>query len=255
MGLQQPGGVGRIARQQRAQDCAMFLVGLADAVGQGEIQPPHDANAFGGGAVHARYLGVARRGHQVDVKAFIQVGQPLAVAGTFAVVHQPDVRQRMQRTQGVRHLAWCAQRVHGRDFQHAAQLIEVVQRIEVQRLDQPAIALPHLKIAFAFQPEQRFAHGRAADLQAVRDLGFREAVARGKPEIQDVPFQRPVGRVGQRARHVDGGESGFHSVALKGNRERGGSGRTDPGHAGLLQRVGGAKTVGFAPGGADQLHA
>ncbi|MNV98405.1 hypothetical protein D3C71_1936560 [compost metagenome] len=79
--------------------------------------------------------------------------------------------------------------MYGGGLQHAAQFVEVVQRIEVQRLDQPAVALAHFQIAFTFQPEQRFAHRCPADLQAVRDLGFREAVARRQPEIQDVPFQ------------------------------------------------------------------
>ncbi|MNJ74291.1 hypothetical protein D3C77_712030 [compost metagenome] len=75
----------------------MFLVGIVDAVLHREIQPAHDADALGGGAMHARDFRVAGGCHQVDMEAFVQVGQPFAIVGAFAWADQPRVRQRLQR--------------------------------------------------------------------------------------------------------------------------------------------------------------
>ncbi len=140
--------------------------------------------------------------------------------------------------------------MHGGRFQDAAQLVEVVQRVEVQRLDQPAIALPHFQVALPLKSEQRFAHRSAADLQAVGDLGLGETVSGREAEVQDVALQCAVCGVGQRARNVDDGEGGSHVWPRIGGLKGAGAG-----DASELQGLRGAQAIGFAPRRAYQLHA
>jgi hypothetical protein len=94
-----------------------------------------------------------------------------------------------------------AQALHGRGFQHHAQVVELLELVEVERQHAPAAAKQHLDEALLLQPEQRLAHRRARHAQAFADLVLGEAVAGHQLELGDVALELRVHLVGARTEH------------------------------------------------------
>ena len=172
----------------------MLLVSGLDAVAAREVQAAHDADVLGDVPVHPGHLGVAAGAHQRGVKLFVQfahlalVGQPLCSA------HQPHAFQFFQF--GWRQGAG-AQAGHAGGFQHHAQVIQLLQAVEVDGPHKPAAFAFHLQPALIAQPKQRFAHGGAADAQALGQIAFAEAVAGHQHKVLQLLFQRGIDLVGQ----------------------------------------------------------
>ena len=133
--------------------------------------------------------------------------------------HQPD-RGQLRRAGRGRPFAVGAQALHGRGLQHHAQVVELLELLEVERQHAPAAAKQHLDVAFLLQAEQGLAHRRARDAQALAEFVLGEAVARHQLEVGHVALEllrRPrrrasgCGRLGRAGR---GGRSVVHRGGL-----------------------------------------
>ena len=108
--------------------------------------------------------------------------------------HQPDRLQRLElgRVVGAR-----AQAHHARQLEHDAQVVELLELVEVDRHDVPADLGLDVEEALVAQAKQRLAHRRAADAQALAELGLGEAVAGDELEVVDLRLQRGVDLLGE----------------------------------------------------------
>src|SRR3989442_10816138 len=97
--------------------------------------------------------------------------------------------------------------------QHA-QVVQLVEGVEVQRRHLPAELREHLHEAFLLQPLQGLAQRRAAHGDALGEFGLGEAVARHQLEIEDQLARRLVGLLGERSggRSAEGATGVVHSV-------------------------------------------
>ena len=93
--------------------------------------------------------------------------------------------------------------MHGGGLQHHAQVVELLELVEVEGQHAPAAAEQHFDEAFLLQPEQRLAHRRARDAQPLADLVLGEAVAGHQAELGDVALELRVDLVGARAERGD----------------------------------------------------
>ena len=171
----------------------MLDVGVADALGVREVEAAHDADALGDRLVRARQLRVAGGRHQRGVELLVQARDARAVGQPAARRHQPDLLQAGER----RARLAGAELLHRRAFQHHAQVVDVVERLEVERPHAPAALRVHLQVALALQAEQRLAHRRARHARAARHLVLGEAGARQQAELEDVGLDALVDRPGQ----------------------------------------------------------
>ena len=108
--------------------------------------------------------------------------------------HQPHRLQRLQRR---RVLVPRHQLGDGVQLEHHAQVVELVELAEVDRLDEPAGLGLHVQEAFVAQPEQRLAHRRARHADALADLGFGEAVAGHPGEVVQLGLELRIDLLGQ----------------------------------------------------------
>ena len=107
-----------------------------------------------------------------------------------------------------------AEPVHGRGLQHHAQVVELLELVEVERQHAPAAAEQHFDKAFLLQPEERLSHGRARDAEPLADFVLGEAVAGNEAEFGHVPLELRIDLVGART------ERGIRSRGLGGNGRR-----------------------------------
>jgi hypothetical protein len=147
---------------------------------------------------YARHLGVAGGGDERAVEGLVPLRDLRGGAAALGDGHQPDGGQAVE--QGVVDApVGLAQAVHGGGLQHHAQVVELLELIEIEGQHAPAAAEQHLDEALLLQLEQRLAHRRARDAQALADLALGEAVARHQPEFGDVALELRVHLVGARA--------------------------------------------------------
>ena len=85
-----------------------------------------------------------------------------------------------------------------RHFQHDAQIVELIELIEVDRRDLPAAPETDFQIAFALQPEQAVAHRRARHAVVLRDAVLRKAVAGKQAKVEDIGLQLLINLLGKR---------------------------------------------------------
>jgi hypothetical protein len=89
--------------------------------------------------------------------------------------------------------------MHGRGLQHHAQVVQLLELVEVERQHAPAAAKQHLDETFLLQPEQRLPHRRARHAEPLADLVLGEAVAGHQLEFGNVALELFVHLVGARA--------------------------------------------------------
>ena len=196
----------------------MFLVGGLDARLLGEIQPADDADALGHVAVHAGHLGVAGGLHQRAVEFLVPLGHLHGVGAALGHRCQPDVGQLVQQ-RVVDAAVALAQAVRGGGFQHHAQVVQLLELVEIEGQHAPAAAEQHLDEAFLLQPHQRLAHRRARHAEPVAQLVLGEAVTGHELEFGHIALELRVDLVRARA---EGGRAGGRSPV--GGAQSGGHG-------------------------------
>src|SRR6218665_315209 len=166
VGAQQHRGLGAAPGLQCAEYLGVLVVGGVDALVPGEVQPTDDADAFGHVAVHPRHFGIARRLHQRAVKGLVPLAHLRRIAAALRRGQQPwrhqTVQQRPAPGVGPFRVA-CTEPVRGRGLQHRAQVIELLEFVEIEGQHAPAAAVHDLDMAFLLQPGQRLAHRGARD--------------------------------------------------------------------------------------------
>ena len=209
---QQQGRVG-LALHDAAQDLGVLLVGGLDAVAAREVQPPHDADVFGGFPVHARHLGVAGGAHQRGMELLVELTHLAGFAQPFSGAHEPHALELFKRAG---QLGAGAQARHAGRLQHHAQVVELLEAVEVDRAHEPAALALDFDQAFVAQTKQGFAHRRAADAQALRNVGLREAIAGDEQEVLQLLLERAVDMLGQQLAGLACGASGAADCAQAG---------------------------------------
>src|SRR6185369_14196006 len=160
------------------------------ALGMGEVEAPHDADALGDRVVHAGELGIARGLDQRAVEFLVEARDARAVGEPAARRHQPHFLQARERRLRIAR----AQALHRRGLEHEAQVVEVVEQLEVERPHAPAALCMDLDVALARETKKGLAHRRSRNAGASRDLVLREAAAGQQAELEDVALQRAVDR-------------------------------------------------------------
>ncbi len=176
----------------------MLVVGGLDARGLREVQPADDADALRHVLVHTRQLVVAGRAYQRLVKRLVHGRHRGRVAVAVGGRHQPQLLQSLQQRAG-RALVR-TQALHRRRFQQHAQVVELVEAVEVEGQHAPAGAEQHLHETLLLQADQRLAHRRARHVQALAELVLGEAVAGQQVKVGDVALELLVHLVGARRR-------------------------------------------------------
>ncbi len=191
---QQQLGLIELALQDGAQDLGVLDVRGLDPVVAREVEATDDANALGHVPVHARHLGVAGGANQRRVELLVEGADLAHVAEALGRRHQPRNLQRIElgRVVGTR-----AEPGDAGQLEHDAQVVELIELVEVDGLDEPATLAFDFEKAFIAQAEQGFPHRRAADAQALSHLRFREAVAGQELEVVDQRLQLRIGVRGE----------------------------------------------------------
>ncbi len=103
--------------------------------------------------------------------------------------HEPDRLQRLELGRGV---GARAQAGDARQLEDDAQVVELLEAAEVDRQHVPAELRLDAEKALVAQAKQRLAHRRAADAEALAELGLGEAVAGDELEVVDLRLERVV---------------------------------------------------------------
>ena len=176
----------------------MLVVGRLNPLDLGEVQTAHDADPIGHVAVHLGQFRVAGGRHERRVEFLVALGHQPAVEFSIGLGHQPEGLQCIEPAAVDPIQRGLAQPQHRGGLEHDAQVVQVLEHLEVERADLPAGSKVHLHEAFALQPEQRLADRRARDAQAGGDLGLGEAVAGHQAELGDIVLHFVVDGVCER---------------------------------------------------------
>ena len=151
--------------------------------------------------MHAGHLAIAAGLDQQAVKLLIKQGNRLAVVQALLGLHQPGATE-LQQGRVLLELGAQAQAPHRLQLQHGAQVVELLEALELQRADLPATAKVHLHLPLALQAIQRLAHRRAAGRHALGDVALAEAIARQQAEFEDVLLELLVDGISQARRRA-----------------------------------------------------
>jgi hypothetical protein len=173
----------------------VLFVGGVDARLLREIEPADDADALGhvaGARAPSRHC---RRQPRACNERPRPTARPAPCRCCARRGHQPDVGQRFEQAWSMRRVGF-AQPVHRRGLQHHAQVVELLELVEVERQHAPAAAKQHFDKALLLQPEQRLAHRRARHAEPLADFVLGETVAGHEDEVGHVALELRVDLVG-----------------------------------------------------------
>ena len=182
----------------RLEDLRVLVVGGVDARLLGEVQPPDDPDPFRHVAVHACHLRIARCGDESAVEFFVPLRHLHHVAAAPGHCHRPD-RDELVQQLGVHAPAIGAKALHRRRLEHHAQVVQLLEPLEVERQHPPAASKQHFDIAFLLQSEQRLPNRCPRHAEPFAQLVLGEAVAGDQAEFRDVALELLIDLVGARA--------------------------------------------------------
>src|SRR6202000_1388467 len=111
-----------------------------------EVKPPHDTNAFSDLVMHAEHFVVACRGDELAMKVLIHAKHHHRIAFALRGLDAPNRLERFDRR--VRCIAG-SDAFEGGEFEHDAQIVELIELLEVDLRHFPATAKPDFEVALA----------------------------------------------------------------------------------------------------------